>query len=229
VTDINITITKFYQELKRRRVINTALLYIVACWIIIQVISDVFPALAERDDYVYYALALFILGLVLTIFISWFYQITPQGIIKVPSFTERRRLNNVPPTADRRIALKKVDHGDLPTSGWSIFAETGPLENLEYPVNGTVTAGRALECEVTLLRSYISRKHAKFFLDERQLLIEDLNSSNGTRVNGVLISSPHELHHGDEVSFKDVVFRVKEDRSQFKDEAMLNQTTIIVK
>ena len=103
------------------------------------------------------------------------------------------------------------------------------LANLEYSIAKPVVIGRAIECDLTVLRSYISRNHAELKIEDGVLWVNDLGSSNGTLVNGVRISGSHPLSHGDELRFKDVVFQVREDRSQFKSDAMLNQTMFIDK
>lgn len=47
----------------------------------------------------------------------------------------------------------------------------------------------------------ISRMHAAFLYDGRSLAIEDLNSRNGTRINGFHVEGgkPYPLHNGDEL------------------------------
>lgn len=220
--------SKLIQELKRRRVINTMFLYVVAAWVILQVIDIVFPIVGDEEKYFFVFVFIFMLGFPFAILISWFYQVTPKGFVRVKPFVERRHLNNIAPSGDRRQSPNNRNNKDLLVqSGWSVFAETGPVEGLEYPINDIVVMGRAVECEVTLLRSYISRGQAKLALVGDSLMIEDLGSSNGTYVNGVKIVGEKSLHDGDEISFKDVTFRVREDRAQFKDEAMMNQTMVV--
>ena len=80
-----------------------------------------------------------------------------------------------------------------------------------------------------MLRSYISRNHAELKIEDSVLWVHDLGSSNGTLVNSVRVNGSHPLSHGDELRFKDVVFQVREDRSQFKSDAMLSQTMFIDK
>ena len=203
-------------------------LYVVASWVILQVISIIFPIVGDEENYFYIFVFLFSLGFPVAILISWFYQVTPRGFIRVKPFVERRHLNNISPSSDRRLgSTGRNNKGLLSQSGWFVYAETGPVEGLEYPINDTVVMGRAVECEVTLLRSYISRGQAKLALVGDSLMIEDLGSSNGTYINGVKIVGEKSLHDGDEISFKDVTFRVREDRAQFKDEAMMNQTMVV--
>ncbi len=217
-----------YGELRRRKVINTFVLYAVSCWIILQLGSIAFPILGVESDYFYWLLGIFILFLPVVLTISWFYKLTASGFIRVAPFTERRALNNIAPRSDRRASLTKKK--ELPGEhGWFIYAESGPVEGLEYNVVQPLTLGRAIECEITLLRSHISRHHARLQVVDDVLSVEDLGSSNGTYVNGKRIDGPRILHHGDELSFKDVVFRVKEYSSQVRNEALLNQTTVIEK
>ncbi|MEP7290863.1 MAG: FHA domain-containing protein [Chloroflexota bacterium] len=55
--------------------------------------------------------------------------------------------------------------------------------------------------EIDGMKYGISRMHAAFLYDGRRLAIEDLNSRNGTRINGFQIDGgkPYPLHNGDEL------------------------------
>src|SRR3954470_7928805 len=64
---------------------------------------------------------------------------------------------------------------------------------------GATLIGRDATCRVALLDPMISRRHARIQCDGEWATIEDLGSSNGTRVNGVLISGPHVLREGDRI------------------------------
>jgi adenylate cyclase len=47
--------------------------------------------------------------------------------------------------------------------------------------------GRALECDAVLSHSTVSRQHARLVLADNVLQIEDLGSTNGTAVDGVIV------------------------------------------
>lgn len=222
-------LSAIYGELRRRKVINTFVLYVISCWVILQVGSIAFPIFGFKNDYFHWLIAIFIVFLPLVLTISWHYQITASGFIRIAPFTERRALNNISPRVDRRASLTHKNNRSQEHHGWFIYAESGPVEGLEYNITGPVILGRAIECEITLLRSHISRNHARLQVVDNMLTVEDMGSSNGTHVNGVKIDGVKTLHHGDELSFKDVVFRVKEYSSQVRNEALLNQTTVIEK
>ncbi len=220
---------QLFQELKRRKVINTLLLYLAASWLLLQVISLVLPMFSDDRNFLFLFISFCALTIPIVVLISWFYQITPKGLVRTQPFVERRRLNNITPSVDKRQGANRSKAKDNEEHGWFIHAETGPVEGLEYPIDDVVVIGRALECEITLLRSYISRGQAKLLVKNNTLEIEDLGSSNGTCVNGIEISGTKILHHGDEISFKDVTFRVREKRSAHNVDTMLNQTIIVGK
>ena len=55
---------------------------------------------------------------------------------------------------------------------------------------------------------YVSSTHARFTIQGPALVLEDLDSTNGTLVNGRLIDQPVTLRDNDEVQIGDVVMRV---------------------
>lgn len=72
-------------------------------------------------------------------------------------------------------------------------------DGTEYPLIETLTVGRSDDCDITLPSSKVSRQHARFRLAEGGLTVEDLGSSNGTRLNGRAIGSAQALMDGDQV------------------------------
>ena len=59
-----------------------------------------------------------------------------------------------------------------------------------------VTIGRQASCTIVIADNNISRVHARFRAGDNGWTIEDLGSTNGTKVNGVLIAEPTLLSHG---------------------------------
>ncbi|WP_339722661.1 FHA domain-containing protein [uncultured Paraglaciecola sp.] len=220
-------ISRFYGELRRRNVLNTFVLYIVTCWIILQVGTVAFPIFEIHNDYYYWLLGIFIVLFPVVICISWFYNFTINGFVRIAPFSERRMLNNIAPLVDQRISLDKNTSAPVRLDGWYAKALSGPVEGLEYRIDNGVTIGRAIECEITLLRSYVSRMHAKFIIEEDMLFIKDLHSSNGTVVNNHRISEPMRLYQGDEVQFKDIIFKINEYTTQKQGSLLLSKTTLI--
>ena len=85
----------------------------------------------------------------------------------------------------------------------------GGFEGMEYELNSEETLiGRNPTTDVTLLDENISREHSiiLFDIDSDTYTIEDLQSTNGTKVNGKGVRS-HDLQHGDEIQVGHTVFR----------------------
>jgi pSer/pThr/pTyr-binding forkhead associated (FHA) protein len=68
--------------------------------------------------------------------------------------------------------------------------------------------GRRKDCDGFLPLVFISRRHCQFLLQEDQLFVQDLESYNGTFVNGRRASLPLPVENGDEVSLGPISFRV---------------------
>lgn len=84
---------------------------------------------------------------------------------------------------------RKALLGDLNIQQRAYLEVTGTSENVRgvHLGEGEVFLGRSAECEVHLPFNNISRKHARVFFRNEEYSIEDLNSTNGTYVNGVRI------------------------------------------
>ena len=71
-------------------------------------------------------------------------------------------------------------------------AGAGALHHL----TGPVTLGRGTAADVMVPDEAVSREHAAVRIDGATVVVEDLDSSNGTRVNGTEVSQAR-LEHGD--------------------------------
>ena len=86
-------------------------------------------------------------------------------------------------------------------AGAKIVIRNGGFDGMEYPLTAEETLiGRNPTTDVTLLDENISREHALILFDPETdvYTIEDLQSTNGTKVNGKGIRS-HTLQPGDEI------------------------------
>lgn len=67
--------------------------------------------------------------------------------------------------------------------------------------------GRSPSSDICVNEPFVSASHA-LLLQGPALVIEDLNSLNGTLVNGRALQEPATLREGDEVQIGDVVMKV---------------------
>ena len=70
----------FLNELRRRKVVKAALVYAAVAYTILQASDIIFPRLGLPDWTVTFVMILLIIGLILTIVLSWVYDITPEGL-----------------------------------------------------------------------------------------------------------------------------------------------------
>ncbi|MEA2697735.1 MAG: hypothetical protein QOI66_2006, partial [Myxococcales bacterium] len=72
------------------------------------------------------------------------------------------------------------------------------------PRTGVVTIGRASDANVRIDAPSISRRHAELLISAHEVHIRDLDSQNGTRINGERISEARRLTYGDVITLGDV-------------------------
>jgi len=75
-----------------------------------------------------------------------------------------------------------------------------------YPLVRRTRIGRAPGCELQINSSSVSRQHAQVLMGPRDVIIEDLNSTNGVIVNGRKVSKAL-LNDGDMVMIGEAQFR----------------------
>ncbi len=93
-----------------------------------------------------------------------------------------------------------------------------------HPLSGEMLVGREVECVIQLSSLQISRYHAKLFVSANGAFVEDLQSSNGTFVNGRPVKSRTQIGLGDVVAFDDIEFRVTTARSSKADSTQLSES-----
>ncbi|KPL16604.1 MAG: hypothetical protein AMS23_09030 [Bacteroides sp. SM1_62] len=72
----------FFQELKRRKVIRVIIIYAAAALAILEAVDIIFPRMGFPDWTVTFVIFLLIIGFIITVILSWIYDITPEGIEK---------------------------------------------------------------------------------------------------------------------------------------------------
>ena len=79
-----------------------------------------------------------------------------------------------------------------------IFAHDGPLKGDNWIVEKELIVGRDMDCDVTISDRQVSRFHAKLEpIKDGKVRIVDLDSKNGTYVNGERINGTYVLGDGD--------------------------------
>ncbi len=85
-------------------------------------------------------------------------------------------------------------------------------EAVRYPLLPVTSIGRAMSNTIVLNDNYISNEHALLTLRGQQWWLEDLNSRNGTLLNGVRVSEAMVVSPGDVIGLGDVRLKLEPDR-----------------
>ncbi len=85
---------------------------------------------------------------------------------------------------------------------------SGSTFGKSFPLHGSAVIGRQADCDICLAGDEISRRHAEISVGPGGLTIKDLDSANGTFVNGKRVTQS-ELKPGDEVKLDTVRFLVQ--------------------
>lgn len=90
--------------------------------------------------------------------------------------------------------------------------KNGENKNLKIggviPIQGELTIGRRNDNQLVISDKYISSHHATIYLNENEIVLEDLGSTNGTFVNDYRCSGKVRLKDGDVVKIGTVEFKV---------------------
>lgn len=78
----------------------------------------------------------------------------------------------------------------------TIRSSSGPPREISVE-EGSLVVGRAPDCDVVVEDSVFSRRHLRFVAEGGRLSVEDLGSSNGTLLNGQLLSGVATVGSGD--------------------------------
>jgi len=94
-----------------------------------------------------------------------------------------------------------------------LVVQGGSSSLFHLPWAGAVVIGRAPGVDVRLASSASSRQHARITVSDGDIEIVDLESHNGTRVNGERITGPRVLTSGDVIAIGDTVLVLHSTRA----------------
>jgi hypothetical protein len=130
-------------------------------------------------------------------------------VIARSSFRDLRRTAAPAPDATgfhaAQSGLGDVQRG---VDAWLIAERGGGLTRDErFDLLGGLSIGRSKEADVQIEDRYASGIHARLFSREGRHFVEDMQSTNGTLLNGAALHGEAELVDGDTIEIGDTVFR----------------------
>ncbi len=95
--------------------------------------------------------------------------------------------------------LKKQTQSNISVS---VTAISGPRTGLSFQIapDTGMSLGRSPDAAIQVIDTGISREHIHMNFDGVSVIVEDLNSANGTYVNGKRLTGKIEIKNGDQVS-----------------------------
>ncbi len=118
------------------------------------------------------------------------------GILLRGIYVETRRLAGADRTGAARLVIVEP-------------AESGLLPGEALPLKPENTLGRDRTNDICLPDPSVSHRHARIYYRNRNWWVEDLNSTNGTAVNGRRLERPGVVVPGDRLAFGNVVARLE--------------------
>lgn len=119
------------------------------------------------------------------------------------------------PVAERfrgRLVVIRADQHDgleLPSSDADVFEGAETVVGGSYPLLPITTLGRAPTNTVVLEEPFCSQEHALVAHRGGQWWLEDRGSSNGTLLNGELVTEPVVVSSGDVIGIGRIVLKVE--------------------
>lgn len=105
----------------------------------------------------------------------------------------------------RRPTVAKGSYGlEIINSGNSKDLKDGSI----IPIRSDLTIGRKEDNSITLSDQHVSGNHAKIIFRNNSLFIEDLNSTNGTYLNGNKVHGKVKVSNKDEIKIGTAVFKI---------------------
>lgn len=102
----------------------------------------------------------------------------------------------------------KVVQRRAPGISLTILSE-GERLIVRHFIQPEITLGRDPVCDIPIMDETVSARHARLAFHHNQWWVEDLNSTNGTRLNQTLVTSPTVLTSEDEIDVGRIRVTVK--------------------
>lgn len=119
----------------------------------------------------------------------------------------------VDPEATGLHSASTLGPADIATRAPRLVVERAPGHDpgMIYDLDGNIVLGRGEQAEIRLEDPFASSSHARIYEQGGTLVIEDMDSTNGTYLNEELLETPRPLHPEDRVRIGDSEFAFEVD------------------
>jgi pSer/pThr/pTyr-binding forkhead associated (FHA) protein len=131
-------------------------------------------------------------------------RLNPQAAARSAAPTDNTAPNNRPAAAATPVRGKRGNPSKL------VVLEPKVRKGAAYPIRTELTLGRADTCMIGLPDdTFASQLHARVYLREGAIWVEDLGSTNGTHLNGAKLTAPVQLSTGDRLQVGSTIFEAQ--------------------
>jgi pSer/pThr/pTyr-binding forkhead associated (FHA) protein len=119
----------------------------------------------------------------------------------------------IPPDATGLYSASTLGSAGALPSAPRLVVERAPGHDpgMIYDLDSELVLGRGDQADIRLEDPFASGRHALIYEQGNIVVIEDLNSTNGTYLNEELLQTPRPLHPGDRVRIGDSEFAFEVD------------------
>jgi len=89
-------LSRFFQELKRRKVVRVITIYAAVAFVILQLVEILAPSLRLPEWTMNFILVLLIVGFIITVIVSWIYDVHPEGGIVKTKPARKAKTDEIP-------------------------------------------------------------------------------------------------------------------------------------
>jgi hypothetical protein len=120
---------------------------------------------------------------------------------------------SIPPDATGMYSASALGNADVAHRAPRLVVERAPGHDpgMIYDLDGDIVLGRGDRAEIRLDDPFASARHARVYEQGNIVVIEDLDSTNGTYLNEEVLQTPRPLHPGDRVRIGDSEFEFEVD------------------
>ena len=154
---------KFFAELKRRRVYSVAVTYAIVGWLLIQVVTQVFPPFEIPNWGERLAIVSIVIGFPIALILAWIYDFTSHGIVRTSDAEPKVRTEvaESPSSTERSIAV-------LP------FNDLSPAKDHDYFSDGIAEELLGALAKVDGLR--VAARRSSFWFKDKQAELGEIAS-----------------------------------------------------
>ncbi len=152
---------------------------------------------------------------VLYLFLLWVARSARRDLRAGAGDQSRARLvpEAPPPDATGMYSASALGTVDYASRAPRLVVERAPGHEpgMIYDLDGDLVLGRGDRAEIRLEDPFASSRHARIYEQGNSVVVEDLDSTNGTYLNEELLQTPRPLHPGDRVRIGDSEFAFEVD------------------